>query len=120
MTLKFVSLPGQKENAPLVILRPANENELKMIRDTTPAKLDDAMTALAKKQARPDRMQKLAVAGKDLLAVAYWGGTFRIVDAAGKIRAENRLDQDITAMFWMESRLIVGLADGRLMAFELK
>jgi hypothetical protein len=76
--------------------------------------------AMAKQQARPDRMQNIIAAGDKTLAIAYWGGTLRIVDPSGKVRAEQRLPQDITAMVWLGNRLIVGLADGRVQALEVK
>lgn len=63
----------------------------------------------------------LAVAASaNFLAVAYWGGTLRIVDNNGQLRAERRLPQDITAMAWLGNRLAVGLADGRVQILELQ
>ena len=64
-------------------------------------------------------MPSLAAAGKDLRAVAYWGGTVRVLDPAGAVRAESRLDQDVTAMTWHGNRLILGLADGRVLAYDV-
>jgi hypothetical protein len=81
---------------------------------------DPAVSALAKKQERPDRLMKLFAGGKDKIAVAYWGGTLRIVDRDGKILTEQQLPQDITAMAWWGAKLIAGLADGRVMALEVK
>lgn len=66
---------------------------------------------------RPDRMISRVLAGpNNLTAVTYWGGTVRIVDAAGKILGESRMPQDVSAAVWLGNRLIVGLADGRLFA----
>ena len=71
-----------------------------------------------KKYGRPDRMISRIVTGSNGTAVTYWGGTVRIIDAAGKIRGESRLPQDASAAVWHGNRLIVGLADGRVMALE--
>jgi hypothetical protein len=38
------------------------------------------------------------------------------VDYAGNILSEQHLGQDITAMAWQGDRLIVGIADGRVLA----
>jgi hypothetical protein len=59
-------------------------------------------------------------AGRKATAVAYWGGTLRIVDAGGKIIGERRMPQDVTAAMWMGDRLIVGLADGRVFGLDGK
>jgi hypothetical protein len=72
-----------------------------------------------KKQARPDRMAKLAASGGGKLAVAYWGGTLRIVEGDA-IKYEQQLPQDATALAWLGGRLIVGLADGRVVALDTK
>jgi hypothetical protein len=82
--------------------------------------LNAMQQALAKQQARPDRMQSVVAGNGKELAVAYWGGTLRILDMSGKVRAEQRLPQDITAMVWLGDRLVVGLADGRVQALSLK
>jgi hypothetical protein len=74
----------------------------------------------AQKQARPDRLLKLAAAKGDRLAVAYWGGTLRVADGAGKILSEQQMPQDVTALAWVGSRLIAGLADGRVVALDVR
>ena len=65
-------------------------------------------------------MLKLAVSGGDRVAIAYWGGTVRIVDKDGKILTEQEMPQDVTALTWVGKYLIVGDADGRVMALEVK
>jgi hypothetical protein len=74
----------------------------------------------AKKQARPDRMMKLWASGGGKLAVAYWGGTLRIVGANGKVLTEQQLPQDVTALAWSDGKLVAGLADGRVIALNVK
>jgi len=53
------------------------------------------------------------------VAIAYWGGTLRIVDGSGQLLTEQLLPQDITALAWWNGRLLAGLADGRLIALSL-
>jgi hypothetical protein len=81
---------------------------------------DATATEAVKKQARPDRMLKLAAANGGNVAVAYWGGTLRIVDDQGKVRSEQQLPQDVTALAWLDGKLIAGLADGRVVALAMK
>jgi hypothetical protein len=49
------------------------------------------------------------------VAVAYWGGTLRIADAAGTVQSEQQLPQDVTALAWHDGKLLAGLADGRIL-----
>jgi hypothetical protein len=72
---------------------------------------------LVKKAARPDRMPSHVATG-DSLAVAYWGGTLRVVDKSGQVRSEQQMPQDVTAMTWLGDLLVVGLADGRVRALR--
>jgi hypothetical protein len=78
-----------------------------------------APTADAQKFARPDRLMKLTATDGARTAVAYWGGTLRVVDAKGAVVCEQQMPQDVTALFW-DRNLIVGLADGRVMALEVR
>jgi hypothetical protein len=74
-----------------------------------------APDAAATKQERPDRMLKLSAASGGKLAVAYWGGTLRIV-AGGKVLTQQQLPQDVTALAWSDGQVVAGLADGRVLA----
>lgn len=67
---------------------------------------------------RTDRMLKLSATSGNRSAIAYWGGTLRIVDAQGAIKTEQQLPQDVTALTWLGDRLIAGLADGRVLALQ--
>jgi hypothetical protein len=80
---------------------------------------DKVAEAAAKAQARPDRMLKLAAAQGRRLAAAYWGGTVRIVED-GKVRTEQLLPQDVTALTWHDGVLVAGLADGQVMTLRLE
>jgi hypothetical protein len=52
-------------------------------------------------------------------AVAYWGGRVEVFDKAGALRAARGLPQDVTALAWSGGLLVVGDADGRLLALRL-
>jgi hypothetical protein len=79
---------------------------------------DAAAEADAKKQARPDRMLKLSAKDGGKLAVAYWGGTLRVV-VDDKVKTEQQLPQDATALVWLNGELVVGLADGQVLLLKL-
>jgi hypothetical protein len=78
--------------------------------------------AVPKTFERPDRMAKLAATEPDgkRSAVAYWGGTLRTGEADGKPVTEQQLPQDVTALCWSGGHVIVGLADGRVLALKMK
>jgi hypothetical protein len=80
---------------------------------------DATADAEAKKQARPDRMLKLAAKDDGKLAVGYWGGTLRVVEG-DKVKTEQQLPQDVTALAWLDGKLVAGLADGRVLMLEVK
>jgi hypothetical protein len=78
-----------------------------------------ASDAAAAKQQRPDRILKLSSSSGGRTAVAYWGGTLRIVDR-GKVLTEQQLPQDVTALAWSGGKVVAGLADGRVVALVVK
>ena len=79
-----------------------------------------AQLAAMQKKVGPTRLVKfVAPAGKET-AVAYWGGTVEVFDSAEHVKAVRRLPQDVTALLWSGSQLIVGDADGRLVALTVK
>lgn len=61
------------------------------------------------------RIVKKIVPHTKLTAVAYWGGLVRILDEHGAVKAERVFSQDVAALDWVGERLVVGLADGRLL-----
>jgi hypothetical protein len=75
--------------------------------------------AETKKQARPDRMLKLAAKDGDKVAVGYWGGTVRTVEG-GKVTSETLLPQDVTALAWLDGQPVAGLASGQVVLLDLK
>ena len=84
--------------------------------ETPPAVSQDA---LPKEKMPIGRIAKWAATGAGATAVGYWGGTLQIFDKAGNLRAQQQLSQDIAAMAWHGKKLIVGLADGRLVALSI-
>ncbi|MCY3022449.1 MAG: PQQ-binding-like beta-propeller repeat protein, partial [Planctomycetota bacterium] len=48
----------------------------------------------------PLRLTKNVAVGDGLIAVAYWGGTLRILDATGAAKFAQVLPQDVAAMTW--------------------
>lgn len=68
----------------------------------------------------PLRIVKKIVPTAGQIAVAYWGGTLHVLDAAGKVKTAQMLPQDIADLVWLDSRLIVCLADGRIQALAVK
>jgi hypothetical protein len=81
---------------------------------------DRAAEVAARSQARPDRLFKLAAARGGWVAVAYWGGTLRVVDGKGQVRSEQLLPQDITALAWLDGKVVAGLADGQVLALRVE
>ena len=68
----------------------------------------------------PRRIVKRVIAGGNLIAVAYWGGTLHVLDADGKLKCAQAFGQDIAALAWLDGKLVVGLADGRLVALGVQ
>jgi len=52
-------------------------------------------------------------------AVIYWGGTVRLLDAKGALKAETLLPNDCSATALAGPRLVATLADGRVVALKL-
>ena len=70
------------------------------------------------KDAVHTKIVKKIAASDSSVAVSYWGGTVRVFDPAGKLRCEQMFTQDVAVMDWFGRDLLVGLADGRLIALE--
>jgi len=68
----------------------------------------------------PFRIPKLTAAGDGLKAVAHWGGWLQVFDGQGNEKARQRLPQDATSMVWSGGNLVVGLADGQVVALKAK
>lgn len=101
----------------VVSQRAATPEELQQARNPAARSVD---AALAKTHGRPDRLFKLASPSNDRVAVAYWGGTLRIAQPDGKVLTEQQLPQDVTVLTWRGDDLLVGLADGRVLALHAK
>jgi len=81
---------------------------------------DAAGMELARKHVPANRIVKAVAVSKDAVAVAYWGGTLQVLSPAGELRTSQLLPQDVTGLVWLEGRLVVGLADGSLVALDVK
>ena len=79
-----------------------------------------ANKAITKDKLLPHRIVKWLAADKGLTAVAYWGGTLQILDAHGATKDRQLLSQDIAAMTWSGGKLVVALADGRVLGFDVR
>jgi hypothetical protein len=79
-----------------------------------------ANKAITKEKLLPHRVIKWVAAEKGLTAIAYWGGTLQILDAHGAAKGQQLFSQDMAAMAWSGGKLIVALADGRVLAFDVK
>jgi hypothetical protein len=80
---------------------------------------DAAAVQAARKKAPPGRIVKLVAVGGGLTAVGYWGGTLQVFDADGRLRTSQLLPQDLTAVAWLNGKLVAGLADGRVVALAV-
>jgi hypothetical protein len=80
---------------------------------------DTAVLELARQHAPPDRIVKHAVSAEGRVAVSYWGGTVQMLAADGSIITSQMLPQDVTGLAWLGNLLVVGLADGRVVALTV-
>jgi hypothetical protein len=81
---------------------------------------DPAAEAMAKKAAPADRIVKHVAGREGQIAVGYWGGTLQVLDGTGAPRSRQQMPQDICGLAWLGDRLLVGLADGRVVAIATK
>ncbi len=73
-----------------------------------------------KKQLLPARVVKYCATTADgVTAVAYWGGTLQLFTADGVAITQQMLPQDAAGLAWDKTQLVVGLADGRILALTL-
>jgi hypothetical protein len=114
------SLSTIDRSGKLLASKPLSAAELQEAVKQHAAPADPRADEALKSQARSDRLAKLAAATSDRIAVVYWGGTLRVVDAQGTIRSEQTLPQDVTALTWLDGVLVAGLADGRVIALQAK
>jgi hypothetical protein len=65
------------------------------------------------------KLTKQVAANGDRVAVAYWGGTLTILDG-GAVKTTQVFPSDIAEIAWSNDRLVLGLADGRVVGLEVK
>ncbi len=98
-----------------VTLKQGNRSDMPM-----PAKVTTDTGMLPKDALCPGLKVKQVLAGNGLIAVAYWGGRLQIFTAAGAVKTQQQLPEDITALAWNGDALVVGLADGCLLGLSAK
>ena len=74
--------------------------------------------ALPRERMPANRLPKFVAAGDQATAIGYWGGTLQVFDKDWNVKAQQQLPQDFAAMIWQGKRLIVGLADGTVVALD--
>jgi hypothetical protein len=89
-------------------------SDAKLDSKNAPPKLTDAIA----KSAPPGLVAKLAAMHGQTTAVAFWGGTIEAFDASGKPSFKQMLPEDVSAMEWLGDLLVVGLADGEIVALK--
>jgi hypothetical protein len=55
-----------------------------------------------------------------LTAVAYWGGTLRVTDASGAVKAEWKSADDLAEISWVGSTLVAGSSTGLVNGFQVR
>jgi hypothetical protein len=83
-----------------------------------PAVVD--VKTLPKERVPANRLPKLTATAGGVMAVGYWGGTLQVFAADGTLKTEQQLPQDIAQLAWCGGKLVVGLADGKLVALQAK
>src|SRR5205085_1125671 len=72
------------------------------------------------KQALAGKVVKKIVSDNGLTAIGYWGGTVQILDAVGATKSSQMMANDVSDLAWLNGKLIVGVADGTVVALEAK
>ncbi len=65
------------------------------------------------------KLTRQVAARGDRVAVAYWGGAVEVLEA-GAVKAARMFPSDVAAIAWAGDRLVVDLADGRVLGLEIK
>lgn len=79
--------------------------------------LKDRKVAWEYKAAR--KLTKRIAANGERVAVAYWGGTVSVLEA-GAVKTSQSFPYDVADLGWIGDRLVVGLADGRVVGLDVK
>ncbi len=66
------------------------------------------------------RLAKRVALKDGLTAVAYWGGTLRVTDAAGAVKLEWKTPYDFTDLSWVGETLVAGGSTGRVCGIRVK
>jgi hypothetical protein len=102
----------------IISQQPVAAAEMPKISQELQTSPDARAVQLGKQRAPAGRIVKHVAAQKDLMAVGYWGGTLEVHGSDGSTISRQLLTQDITGLAWLGGRLVVGLADGRVVALK--
>ncbi len=69
--------------------------------------------------AQPGRIVKQVATNDRHQAAGYWGGLVRVLDTTGQPIMARQFPADLTALAWLGDTLVVGLANGLVVALEL-
>ncbi len=114
-TLSIVGADGKVASQKVI----APEDREKTVAELRPDP-QNASRDLPKEAMPRDRIVKLMATKPPVTAVAFWGGTLILYDAAAAPKSRQQLPQDITALAWLGETLVVGLADGRVAGLVVK
>src|SRR5262249_34019150 len=81
---------------------------------------DAGAVKAAQKHAPAGRVVTAGAPREGVTAVAYWGGTVQVLGADGAVRTSQLLPQDLAGMAWLDGKLVVGLADGQVVALNAR
>jgi hypothetical protein len=70
--------------------------------------------------ALPGRLVKRVAVSEGLTAVAYWGGTLRVTDAGGAVKAEWKSPDDLAEISWVGGTLVAGSSTGLVSGIRVK
>ena len=77
------------------------------------------LAAITVDKLAPNRVVKMTTTANNITAVAYWGGTLQTFDAAGTVKSQQLLPQDIAGLVWLDKLLVAGLSDGCILALNV-
>jgi hypothetical protein len=113
------SLSDVNASGELVDQKSVPEDQMEKTAKELWAPADPSALRTAKQNAPSGRIVKLVAVGGGLTAVGYWGGTLQVLEADGRLRTSQLLPQDLTGLAWLNGKLVVGLADGRVLALAV-
>lgn len=115
--VKSITLPGAQ---PVALVKTADGWLLGTESDGGVRKLPALDAPATWTNVTDTRIVKFVHPAGDKTVVVYWGGTVRVLDAAGKVITEQQFDQDFAATAGTPPGMVGTLADGRVVAFTVR